>query len=304
MIKTLTKIFAFSAIVKNLVETKKSKTEGITQLHPSKISGRTIYIREKEYFIRESYVEGTTPIVFLHSWGSDSLGSWFKVLPKYETKNSFVAIDLKNHGKSDASWERWDIDENADTVISILNNLNIKKCYLVGWSMGSAVALSITRKNPNLIKKLVLITPFSWQGFSAESPLFKLFVAAVRIRERLFPNSNPQSKYSFLRKSKAVKNEYSEWAWNNLHKSKDNFIYADGGRFVVPFDARPWLDQIETQTLVLTGGKDSLVPEHISSEIIDGLENVESKIFTDATHGIPWTHDHELVEELDRFLKL
>jgi hypothetical protein len=32
MIKTLTKIFAFSAIVKNLVETKKSKTEGITQL--------------------------------------------------------------------------------------------------------------------------------------------------------------------------------------------------------------------------------------------------------------------------------
>ena len=91
MIKTLTKIFAFSAILKNLVETKKSKTEGITQLHPSKISGRTIYIREKEYFIRESYVEGTTPIVFLHSWGSDSLGSWFKVLPKYETKKLFCS---------------------------------------------------------------------------------------------------------------------------------------------------------------------------------------------------------------------
>ena len=120
MIKTLTKIFAFSAIVKNLIETKKSKTEGITQLHPSKISGRTVYIREKEYFIRESYIKGTTPIVFLHSWGSDSLGSWFKVLPKYQTKNSFVAIDLKNHGKSDASWERWDIDENADIVISVL----------------------------------------------------------------------------------------------------------------------------------------------------------------------------------------
>ena len=128
--------------------------------------------------------------------------------------------------------------------------------------------------------------------------------AGIRERERLFPNSNPQSKYSFLRKSKAVKNEYSDWAWNNLHKSKDNFIYADGGRFVVPFDARPWLDQIDTQTLVLTGGKDSLVPEHISFEIINGLKNVESKIFTDATHGIPWTHDKELSEELDRFLEL
>ena len=97
MIKRLTKIFAFTAILKNLVETKKSKTEGITQLHPIKISGRTLYIREKEYFVRESYIDGTTPIVFLHSWGSDSLGSWFKVLPKYQKRNSFIAIDLKNH---------------------------------------------------------------------------------------------------------------------------------------------------------------------------------------------------------------
>ena len=232
------------------------------------------------------------------------MGSWFKVLPKYETKNSFVAIDLKNHGKSDASWERWDIDENADIVISVLKDLNISECYLVGWSMGSAVALSVTRKNRDLVKKLVLITPFSWQGFSTESPLFKIFVAGVRVRERLFPNSNPQSKYSFLRKSKAVKNEYSDWAWNNLHKSKDNFIYADGGRFVVPFDARPWLGEINTETLVLTGGKDSLVPEHVSTEIIDGLPNVESKTFIDATHGIPWTHDQQLSDELDRFFEI
>ena len=304
MIKTLTKIFAFSTIIKKLVETKKSKTEGVTQLHPSKIHGRTVYIREKEYFIRESYVEGTTPIVFLHSWGSDSLGSWFKILPRYESKNSFVAIDLKNHGKSDASWERWDVDENADIVISILKDLNISKCNLVGWSMGSAVALSVTRKNPDLINKLVLITPFSWQGFTSESILFKLFIAVVRVRERLFPNANPQSKYSFLRKSNAVKNEYSDWAWNNLHKSKDNFIYADGGRFVVPFDARPWLDQINTQTLVLTGGKDTLVPEKISSEVTDGLNNVKSEIFMDATHGIPWTHDQELAEELDKFFNI
>ena len=304
MIKRLTKIFAFTAILKNLVETKKSKTEGITQLHPIKISGRTLYIREKEYFVRESYIDGTTPIVFLHSWGSDSLGSWFKVLPKYQKRNSFIAIDLKNHGKSDASWNRWDIDENADIVISILKELNISKCYLVGWSMGSAVSLSITRKDPNLIKKLVLITPFSWQGFSPDSNLFKLFVGGVRIRERLFPNKNPQSKFSFLRKSNAVKDEYSDWAWNNLHKSKDNFIYADGGRFVVPFDARPWLGEIQTETLIITGGKDSLVPEDVSIEVAEGLNNVESKIFIDATHGIPWTHDQELVEELDRFLEL
>ena len=79
MIKTLTKIFAFTAVTKSLLETKKSQSAGTTQIHPSKIPGRTVFIREKEYFIRENIIDGTTPIIFLHSWGSDSLGSWFKV---------------------------------------------------------------------------------------------------------------------------------------------------------------------------------------------------------------------------------
>ena len=225
MIKKLTKFFAVATVIKNLIGTKSDSTEGLTQIHPSKIPGRTVFIREKEYFIRESLVENTLPIVFLHSWGSDSLGSWFKVLPYFHHKNSFIAIDMKNHGKSDASWKRWDVDENADIVISILEQLGVEKCNLVGWSMGSAVALSISRKKEKLINKMVLITPFSWLGGAVykDKPLFKAFVAVVRIRERLFPNMNSKSKYSHLRKTGALENEYTDWAWNNLHKSKDDF---------------------------------------------------------------------------------
>ena len=135
MIKTITKIFAFVTILKNLLETKKGDITGTTQIHPSKYPGRTVFVREKEYFIRESYVDGTHPVVFLHSWGTDSLGSWFKVLPQIKGKKSFIAIDLRNHGKSDSSWKRWDVDENADIVISILKQLNIESCDLIGWKI-------------------------------------------------------------------------------------------------------------------------------------------------------------------------
>ena len=87
MIKTITKFFAGATILKNLLETKKGDITGNTQIHPSKFPGRTIFVREKEYFIRESYVNDTVPIVFLHSWGTDSLGSWFKILPKIKHIN-------------------------------------------------------------------------------------------------------------------------------------------------------------------------------------------------------------------------
>ena len=306
MIKTIAKVFAFTSIFKNLVLTQKSKTEGITQLHPIKIPGRTLFVREKEYFIRENIVEGTIPIVFLHSWGTDSLGSWFNVLPKIKNINSFITIDFKNHGRSDASWERWSVDENADIVISILDELNISKCHLVGWSMGSAVALTISKKISERISKMVLVTPFSWiEGERyKDNFLFKLLVGGVRIRERLFPNKNPQSKYSFLKKSNALKNEFTDWAWNNLHRSKDDFIYGDGGRHVVAFDSRDWLADIETETLALIGGKDSLVPQKASQEGTTKMQNITPITFTNALHGIPWTHDEELVEELIKFLNI
>ena len=77
--------------------------------------------------------------------------------------------------------------------------------------MGSAVGMSVARKKQSLIRKLVLITPFSWLGGAVYSDklAFKVFISFVRIRERLFPNFNPQSKFSFLRKSQSIEDEYT-----------------------------------------------------------------------------------------------
>jgi len=172
--------------------------------------------------------------------------------------------------------------------------------------MGSAVAMSIAKKNKPLVNKLLLITPFSWLGGAVYSDkvAFKIFVSFVRIRERLFPNFNPKSKFSFLKKSNSINDEYTEWAWNNLHKSKDDFIYADGGRFVVPYDARPWIQEIEAETLVITGGRDKLVPEETSNDVVKRLNEVKVKTFPDAGHSVPWTHEEDLLTELREFFSL
>ena len=88
----------------------------------------------------------------------------------------------------------------------------------------------------------------------------------------------------------------------NNRISKDDFIYGDGGRFVVPYDARPWIHEIHSDTLVITGGKDKLVPEETSNEVIKRLNTVKSKVINDAGHSVPWTHADELLEEINSFL--
>ena len=42
MIKKLTKYFAIATLLKNLISTKSDQTEGLTQIHPTKIPGRTV----------------------------------------------------------------------------------------------------------------------------------------------------------------------------------------------------------------------------------------------------------------------
>ena len=69
-----------------------------------------------------------------------------------------------------------------------------------------------------------------------------------------------------------------------------------------PYDARPWISEIQSETLVITGGKDKLVPEETSNEVINLLNNVKSKVIIEAGHSVPWTHSDELLEEINSFL--
>ena len=304
LIKSVLKVAALGAFIFELLGTKEGKPEGNVQLHPIKLSGRTIFIREQEIFIRESYLDKKPVLVFLHSWGSDSLGSWFKTIPLLQENYSIVAIDLKNHGRTDGSWSRWDITENADMVATVLKELKIEKSILIGWSIGSAVALAITKNYSELISKQVLVTPFAWTVNTeySEKPWFNLVVGLVRIRERILPRYNSNSKYKFLRDSESLNDEYSDWAWSNLNRSKDAFIYQDGSRYVVPFDARPWAHEISTPTLAIIGGKDKLVPENVARELTDLLPDVKVRKISGATHAIPWSHAEDLSKHIKDFL--
>ena len=64
-----------------------------------------------------------------------------------------------------------------------------------------------------------------------------------------------------------------------------------------------YVKEIKTKTLVITGGKDNLGPEETSQDVIKNLENVKELIFDNAAHSIPWTHDQELIDELEAFFK-
>lgn len=100
--------------------------------------------------------QGEETIVLLHGFMFD-LRVWAPLVYDYMRKIRVVAIDLPGFGESDCCDEVHSMDLMADVVKSVLDEAGVKKCVLVGHSMGGYVALAFAERYPELLKGLCLL---------------------------------------------------------------------------------------------------------------------------------------------------
>lgn len=93
-------------------------------------------------------------ILFLHFAGGN-LNMWNAVLPLFEKEYSIIAPDLRGHGNSDKPLKGYHIDDMANDMYLLFKHLGVKRCHIVGSSMGAEVALSLAASHPELVISLV-----------------------------------------------------------------------------------------------------------------------------------------------------
>lgn len=100
-------------------------------------------------------VNKTVPIIMIHGlFGNlNNLGILSTFLVKY---CNIIQIDLRNHGRSPhCSVMTYVI--MAHDVLELLNYLSIKKCIVIGQSMGGKVAMTLGILFNQYVKKIVII---------------------------------------------------------------------------------------------------------------------------------------------------
>lgn len=94
-------------------------------------------------------------IVLLHGFlGSSEI--WKYISPYLVKSFKVISIDLPGHGKSDCFGYAHSMELMADAVHTVLKHFKIKKCVIVGHSMGGYVALAFAKKYPEKIYGLCL----------------------------------------------------------------------------------------------------------------------------------------------------
>lgn len=103
----------------------------------------------------EIYGDGE-PLVFLHGNGEEM--SYFLPQVRFFSENyKVVLIDSRGHGKSSLGNEKISLELMSSDIIQVLNELNLDKINLVGFSDGGNIALKIALKKPEVLKTITLI---------------------------------------------------------------------------------------------------------------------------------------------------
>ena len=97
----------------------------------------------------------TTPLVFIHGVGLDHQ----KWEPQTNSLNeySIITYDLLGHGKTPFNKEEITLDDFSKQLLSVLEFLKVDKCNLIGFSLGSLIALDFASKFQDKLKSLTVI---------------------------------------------------------------------------------------------------------------------------------------------------
>jgi pimeloyl-ACP methyl ester carboxylesterase len=110
---------------------------------------KTVLFQKKKIFY-DAWGKGKT-IVLLHGF-TETSAIWKKFAKKLSVDYRVIAIDLPGHGKSECIGDNHSMELLADIVQAVLKQEKIRKCLLIGHSMGGYASLSFAGKYPGMLK--------------------------------------------------------------------------------------------------------------------------------------------------------
>lgn len=150
------------------------------------VAARELIIEGERVRVVESGDVAAFPIVLLHGLGASAYNYRAVMSPLANAGFRAIAPDLRGHGWSETQCppDAWTVASIAGWVSRLLDTLGVRRCVLVGQSIGGAVALDAGIRMPDRVAALVLLAPI---GFT---PVRR--VALARRLRWLWPSTTPR----------------------------------------------------------------------------------------------------------------
>jgi 3-oxoadipate enol-lactonase len=268
------------------------------QLHPWRIPGRTVFVGDEEFLVREAGPTDGPPVLLIHGLAGSSLAEWYRVGPLLADRFRLIMIDNRSHGLSPRTRTRFEIEDEADDIVAVLDVLDVGIAAVVGYSLGGAIAQALARRHPQRVSSLVLIATFSHHP-----PLWRLARSIgaflTRAWERITGFGTAEVRSGYLLATGAVAPEHARWLWEESRR-RDPDAGAQASLALLRFDSRDWVGRIKAPITVVIPVHDQLVPPIWQYGLAADIGTPEVVEVPGGRHELPWTHAELLADLIAR----
>ena len=222
------------------------------------------------------------PIVFLHAFPLNRT-MWATQETALSSQFRTITIDLRGHGESDAPLWRYTLDQSADDVNALLDQLAIQRAVFVGLSMGGYILFAFYRKYAARVKGLILADTKA-QADTAEGKDGRFQLAQIAYKRgpsaiadgmipKLLSPATIQTNPDLVRQVRVM-----------IEENQISGIAGDLMAMAERPDSVPLLSQITCPTQIIVGELDQATPPSDAKLMADQIPNARLTIIPNAAH--------------------
>ncbi len=229
-----------------------------------------------------------SPLLILHG-GTDGAKPWTKTISELAKKYTVYIPDLPGWGQSQPLNRKGDyfIPELVEFVDRFCQNVGLNSFYLMGHSMGGAMALTYTLKFPRKVNKLILVSSLClgkeiarWVNILGTAKISRAVGVAIHgvlkgvklfVDYALAPALSPVLTLRFANPLSVVSMSIGSKVTNGKEQIT---VLSDH------------LSEVKVPTLVIWGAKDIVIPASHAYEAAKLIPNCQVKVFKDAGHSV------------------
>ena len=243
------------------------------------------------------------PLLLISGLNADS-ASWAGVCGKLAKHFCVIAFDNRRSGRSDKPKKRYSIREMADDAIGLLDHLQIKKCHVIGHSMGGYIAQEMAIFYPERIEKLILEAT-AYVSSARNNMLFNDFLKRFEKDHDNEALMRLWTYWSFSPKTFERKDYIAAFI-----KNASTYPYLQSAeRFkgqinaIASFNACIEIKNIKAKTFVIIGSDDILIYPAESMKLVKGIRGSIFEKIKDTGHCVHIENPDVFTSMIIQFLK-
>jgi pimeloyl-ACP methyl ester carboxylesterase len=252
------------------------------------------------------------PILCLH--GHPGSGNSVSIFTNHLSKRfQTLAPDLRGYGQSRVQGN-FEMNDHLTDIEALLDHFQIKKCLVLGWSLGGILAMELALRLPQRVTGLILIAtaarprgnhpPVNWQDnlYTGVAALLNYVIPSWQWNIETF-GKRSLFRYLIQQHTPTAYNYIAKDAVSAYLQTTSAATRALYNAIQAGYNRLADLEQIQCPSLVLMGAQDRHITADSSYETAQYLKNCQWQCYANTAHLFPWEIPDIVLSDIDQWLE-